>query len=42
MKKIVGIAVVSASVFMLAGCSTEKEQKGKRLSHSRLQRKKET
>ena len=27
MKKIVGMAVVSASVFMLAGCNTNKEQK---------------
>lgn len=27
MKKIVGLAVVTASIFLLAGCNTDKEQK---------------
>lgn len=42
MKKIVGIAVVAASVFLLAGCNTDKEQKREAsISESSSQEKKQ-
>ena len=34
MKKIVSFAVLTASVFLLVGCSTEKEQKREASIHS--------